>query len=656
MLFIKVLLMAYMKNYRLILLIAIFLLLFLAPLRWFSDEAFDACGDDPKMQFFAPEKYVENYSIYTWSSYNALSVSNLPHPNLKFSYLALGVSKLGLNPAQSQKFFYGCILAFGFLFVYLITKTIIFQFTTDKEIYFWPALFAGIIYVFSPLVQASDWISRLSGTIFIIFLFPAILYFFIKSVFKGKLIYLIPGALLSSIFAFAIYVPVPWTFSFFLGTAVFLVSYLLIFKKERLLALKTFILYLLLMSLVNLQSIIIMADSLLNNNIPMLPTGSLSSDMIRQSQQFIENIASNFNGLYSFFMMPSLDFMSLSSVFKSFSLMKVNALFIVFPLIIFMAFIWSNRREKKYLIAFAIPFLMLFYFITVSISDLGAWLFAWIVSHVPGFIMFRNFYGKFPITFSFFYSVLLGCSLAVIFMKLKSTRVKKAIVLCLFAIFVIYAWPLASGGIIGVSPSASIHERLCPEIPKSHLNAVDKLKSQNNLRRVSIFPVSFAQYMCFEGDNNQFYVAVPFVKILSSHDEMGGIWSYVTLTYPQMPAILTDILNNYDIEAYSKLLWFFNIGYLYVYENMAPENAQMFIFKYPYNPRLKKALLNSLKLEQIGNYQGVSLYKIDYFKQPKHIQASNTVSLVDRVEWFSKLIYSDFTSNNKNPQIIFKKD
>jgi hypothetical protein len=645
-----------MKNYRLLLLIAVFLLLFILPMRWFADDAFDACGDDPKMQFFDPQKYVENYSLYTWSSYNALSVSNLPHPNLKFSYLVLGVSRLGLNPAQSQKFFYGSILALGFLFVYLITKAIITQFATEKEIYFWPALFAGIIYVFSPLVQASDWISRLSSTIFIIFLLPAMLYFFIKSVFKGKFIYLIPGALLSSIFAFAIYVPVPWAFSFILGVVIFLGSYLLIFKEKRLVTIKSLILYLILISAVNIQSIIIMAHSLLNNSIPMLPTGSISSDMIRQSQQFIENIASNFNGLYSFFMMPSLDFMSLSSIFKSFSLLKVNILFIAFPLMIFMAFISSSKKEKKYLIALAVPFLILFYFITVSITDLGTWLFAWIVSHVPGFIMFRNFYGKFPITFSFFYSVLLGCSLAAMFMKLKSPSIKKAVILCFFIMLIIYAWPLASGGIIGVSPSVSIHEKLCPVIPQSHLNAVERLSSEDNLRRVNIFPASFAQYMCFEGDNGQFYVAVPFIKILSGHDEMGGIWSYVTLTYPQMPVIVTDILNSYDIKTYSKLLWFFNVGYFYIYENTAPEHAQMFLYKYPYTPKLKKAILNNLDLRQIENYQGVNLYEISYLKKPNHIQAGNMASVVDRVEWFSKLIYSEITLSNNNPIIIYKKD
>jgi hypothetical protein len=643
-----------MKNYKFWILAGIFLLLLMIPFRWFSDSAIDACGDDPKMQFYAPEKYIENYSVYTWSSYNALSVYNMPHPNLLFSYLPWTISKMGFTPAQSQKFFYGLILSCGFLFVFLIIKELILSFySQDKEGYFWPALIGGLIYIFSPLIQYSDWMSRLSTSIFIIFLYPAIFYYLLLAITREKTIYLLPGVLLSAVFAFAIYVPVPWMFSFLIGVLIFLTSYFMFFKSKRWIIIKMLFLYIFFIVLVNIQSFTVLVDSIFNQSIPMLPTGDIASAVTSQAGAFIINISSNFNALYTFSLLPSKDFVGLSSIFKDFVILKSSLFLFLFPIVIASGFILSNKAQRKILMIIAIPFVVLLYFITVSITDLGPVVFGWIASHVFGFVMFRNFYGKFPIVFSFFYSILMALSLALILLKMKSNIMKKSLLIVLLVVVIFYGWPLASGRIIGVSPSASIHEKLCPEIPQSHLAAVKKLKELKDNQRVSIFPVSFAQYMCFKGANDEFYVAIPFIKILSSHDELGGIWSYTNLTYPQIPSIVTQLVNNYDIDNYAKILWFFNVGYLYTYNEVAPENAQMFIYKYPFNPRLKEALLSDLSLEEIGDYETVNLYKINYSKQPNLIQAKSLVSKVDRAEWLSKLIYSELTSDKYEPQIIY---
>jgi hypothetical protein len=643
-----------MKNYKFWLLVGIFLLLLIIPFRWFANNAIDACGDDPKMQFYAPGKYIENYSVYTWSSYNALSVYNMPHPNLLFSYLPWIVSKMGFTPAQSQKFFYGLILSCGFLFVFLIIKELILSFSKEnKEVYFWPALIGGLFYIFSPLVQYTDWMARLSTSIFTIFLYPALFYYLILAITREKIVYLLPGVLLSAVFAFSIYVPVPWMFSFFIGALIFLASYFIFFRSKRWMIIKMLFIYIFFIFLVNIQSFGVLIDSMFNQSIPMLPTGDIASVVTSQAGAFIINISSNFNALYTFSLLPSKDFVGLSSIFKDFAILKSSLFLFLLPIVIASGFILSDKFQRKFLMIIAIPFVVMLYFITVSITDLGPVVFGWIASHVFGFVMFRNFYGKFPIVFSFFYSILIALSLALILLKIKSQIIKNILIAMLLIIAAFYSWPLATGRIIGVSPSASIHEKLCPEIPRSHLAAVDQLKELKDNQRVSIFPVSFAQYMCFKGSNEQFYVAIPFIKILSSHDELGGIWSYTNLTYPQIPSIVTRLVNDYDIDNYAKILWFFNVGYLYTYNEVAPENAQMFIYKYPFNPRLKEALLSDLSLKEIGDYETVNLYKVNYSKKPDLIQAKSIISKVDRAEWLSKLIYSELTSDKYEPQIIY---
>ena len=647
--------MVFLKNYKFWIFLGAFVLLLIIPFRWFADDSLDACGDDPKMQFFAPQEYIDNYSVYTWSSYTSLSVYNMPHPNLIFSYLPWTLSKIGFTPAQSQKFFYGLILALGFLFVFLITKEIISKFTDNDDVYFWSSLIAGLLYVFSPLVQYCDWGARLSS-IFSIFLYPVLLYYLLKAINKQSFLYLIPGALLSAVFAFAIYTATPWMLAFFIGTVIFLLTYFFILPTNKAFFIKAILVYLFLIILVNFQYFVILLDCIFNQYVPMNPTGAISSNIIREAGPFVTSIASYFNCLYSFLMLPPKDFISLGSIFKDFSLFKYYSLFIAFPVMIFMGFILSNRVQRRFLIVFAIPFLLLLYFVTVSITDLGSIVFGWFVGHMPGFIAFRNFYGKFPIVFSFYYSIFLGVLSAIILLNISIKKFKFMFVSILIALSIFCGWPLIFGSIIGVSPSTAIHEKLCPVIPQSHLMAVNKLKKLENNHRVSIFPLSFAQYMCFKGSNKQFYVGVPFIKILSGHDEMGGIQSYANLSYPQMTSIVTQLLSDYDIDYYRKILWIFNVGYLYTYNEVAPENSQIFIYKYQYNPRLKKTILSKLPLEEIGNYDTVRLYKINYLKKPGIIQAKNVVSKIDEADWLSKLIYSELTSSEFNPQIIYKKD
>lgn len=644
--------MVFLKNYKFWIFLGVFFLLLIIPFRWFADSSLDACGDDPKMQFFAPQEYINDYSVYTWSSYTSLSIYTMPHPNLLFSYLPWIILKMGFTAAQSQKFFYGLILALGFSFVFLITKELISKFTDNENVYFWSSLIAGLLYVFSPLVQYSDWIARLSG-IFSVFFYPAMLYFFLKAINKQSLLYLLPGALLSAVFAFAIYTPVPWMLAFSIGTVVFLFVYFFIMPVNKTVFIRTILIYVFLIILVNFQYFLILLDSVFNQYVPMNPAGAISSDILREAVPFITSIASNFNCFYSFFMLPSKDFIALGTIFKDFNLFKCCILFIVFPIIIFRGFILSSKMQRKVLIVIAIPFLLMLYFITVCITDLGTVVFGWLVGHVTGFIAFRNFYGKFPIVFSFFYSIFLGVLSAIILLNISVKKFKYIFVSILVALTIFSGWPLISGSIIGVSPSASMHEKLCPVIPQSHLKAVNKLKELEDNHRVSIFPISFAQYMCFAGSNKQFYVAVPFVKILSGHDGMGGIQSYTNLSYPQIPSIATQLLADYDIDNYRKILWFFNVGYLYTYNEVAPENSQIFIYKYQFNPRLKKTILSKLSLKEIGNYDTVGLYKINYFKDPGIIQAKSVVSKVDKAEWLSKLIYSELTSDEFIPQIIY---
>jgi hypothetical protein len=640
-------------KYYLILLVFI-VLLFIFPQYWFENTAFDACGDDPKLQFYVPQNYLSDLSINTWSSYNALSVNNLPYPNYLFTLIVFIFKKAGFLPGQIEKIFYGFIFSLGFLFTFLFIKELLRFSNIRGDVKFWAQVLGGLSFVFSPLVQFSDWIARLSSTIFSIFLYPALLYFLLLAINKRSIKLLLPGAFLAGIFSFSIYTPVPWLFAFIIGAFVFLLVYFFFYRSHLFLIFKYLLLYLIFIIALNLPWIIVLLNSIFfNKSVPMLSSGQVSGVLIKEGANFIKGIAFNSSPLYTLLMLPSRDFVGLGSIFRTYFYYKYIIIFLLWPVIISLGLIFSKTKEKIALLLAIFPAVVLGYLITVNITDIGIDLFSLLIAKIPGFIMFRNYYGKFSIAFSFFYSLALGVSLAIILARIKKVFFKVFICSLLLGIIVLTGSPLLTGKMIGVSPSAGIHERLCPVIPQSHFEALKIIRQDKKNSRVFIFPISFAQYMCFKGSNNQYYVAVPFIKAMTGHDEFGGIWSFTNLTYNSLPRIVSGLIADYDFENLYKILWLMNVNYIYLYEKIAIENAQMFLFKYSFIDKMKFEFLKALSGNRIKNLEEVKLYSVSYREKPSHILAKSLIIEVDDYHWLSKAIYTDYLSPAKKPMIVF---
>ncbi|MFH1855860.1 MAG: hypothetical protein ABH836_01355 [Candidatus Omnitrophota bacterium] len=651
--------MGFLANYKInytqkIILIAVMLFLFMSPQFWFGKGAFDACGDDPKLQFYAPENYLSNFSLYTWSSYNALSTSNLPYPNYVFVLMPQALKKIGFSPGQIEKIFYGLILSFGFLFTTLSIKELFKISSIDDNLKFWTAVIGALLFVLSPLIQYTDWIARLSSVIFAIFLYPAMFYFLISAINRRSVPRLFFGACLSSIFSFAIYVPLPWFFAFLTGVVLFLAAYICIYRDRFLLVFKYVLIYVIFIILLNLSWINILAGAFLfSGDIPMLANGVIGIDVLKESAGFVKDIAFNFNMLYSLLFLPSKNFVGVGSMFKNFFYYKALFVFLPLPLVLAGGLWAAKKTERKILAILLLPLVMLAYFITVNITDIGVKSFTVLIMKVPGFIMFRNFYGKFPIVFSFFYGMTLSATLAILISKIKKRWVKTTIITVLLCVVIALGSPLLSGRIIGVSPSGGIHEDLCPVIPETHFKAMDIIKADKTDSRVLVFPLSFAQYMCFKGTNKEAYVAVPYIKVLTGHDELSGMWSFTNPCYNVLPRIVTTLIGEYEFKNFSKILWLMNTKYLYLYKDIACENAQMFIFKYALIDKMGKELLATLPVQKIKDLGDIGLYALSYKNSPAAISALSSLTAVDNKEWLSKLVYTDYLNPENKPLITF---
>jgi hypothetical protein len=631
------------------------LVLLLAPLTWLPNRALDAAGDDPKLQFYLPERYTSDLSIYTWSGTNALSTVNIPHPTYPFSLLVLMLKRAGLGPGLIGTLFYGAILGGGFLFCYLLVRELTAVAGLEAAAGFWGAVTGGLAYSLSPVVLHSEWIARLSS-VFGIVVYPGLLYFFVAAVVRGNWRYLIGGALLSAVCSSALSVAAPWFFAFLIGAGACVVLIgMMVRGRGR--AIWTYgAVYLVVLAGVNLSWVTVLVDSLVTaRNIPMLAGGSIARVTVEEGSQFVRGIAPYMNVLYASLMLPSEEFVALGSVFPH--LFSYQAMYLLLPLPAAAAcgLLLAREKARASLVCLMGPAVLLAYLITVQVTDLGTGVFSWLVGHIPGFVMFRNFYGKFAIGFALFYGAAIGMAAGITLSRIRVAGGRQVFAVTVIAAVLIGGIPLLRGRMACRSAGGAFHERLCPELGRGQLQAARALAADPDVSRLLIFPMSFAQYMAIRGSNGQYYVAVPYLKVLTGKDEFGGMWSFSNAVYPALPTLVGRLVDGYEFEALDRLLRLMNVKYMYRYTDLAPEHAQMFIFKYGVLPRLEGEMLRYLADHSREEFGEVYLYTAPRWRN-RHVLGGARLTVVDEPAWLDALVHTEYLDPERGALIALASE
>jgi hypothetical protein len=295
--------------------------------------------------------------------------------------------------------------------------------------------------------------------------------------------------------------------------------------------------------------------------------------------------------------------------------------------------------------------MMFFYLITVSITDVGTAFFAGLLNNIFGFIMFRNFQTKFSIGFSFFYAALIGISLAVILEKLQSVKLKRVFLILLSLPFLMPALPLLKGDLVGRSPGKLFYEYTCVELPASHLEALNTMKQDKQITRVLVFPLARYLFMTVKAKDNAYYLGMPYIKPLILKDSIEGFTSFTTPNYPEMPNIAYKVFDEKDYEEFLRLCELFNIKYIYSYNEVAPEAAQMFLYKYSYLDKIRTDFYKELDDYKIEDFNDITLFKKDDFID-NHINASSVAIKTDTINWLWPILYKGNIDNLDDKAIL----
>ncbi|MCD4820628.1 MAG: hypothetical protein K8R11_00795 [Methanococcoides sp.] len=363
---------------------------------------------------------------------------------------------------------------------------------------------------------------------------------------------------------------------------------------------------------------------------------------------------------------------------------RLAPLSILLTILIFAGFLTGNKNTqlkqlKKIHISLGITTLILVYFQTVNISNWGIPLFNWLIDNVPGWVMFRNFYGKFPITFGLFYSLTFGMSLYIILQSISHKSIKKILLSSILVIILLQAIPFIQGDINSLPPYPEMDLTRNVEIPQYYFDSMDYIKKIESDSKILTLPLTVAQYSIFESaDKKGVYIGVSPIKIFSGKDDFSGKMSFDNSYIPELPDMVQNAMVSHDYDTLSRLMGILNIDYVMYNKEISDSVHKRYMWEYGTfsNNTEMEMLISGITDEKISSFGPISIFnaKDSYFLP--HIYAASSYLEIKEMNQFLNVLQSDdfqpktnvliideqnlntkleLIKSSKSPEIIFEK-
>lgn len=515
-------------------------ILFVIPFFWFKPGEMDLGGDSSRLYFYDPIAYLKNYAFYGVSP-SGFGQENIGYFMVPFLLLLSFFKFLIGSPTTLIALFNGINVSIAFLACYAIVKELID--TKEKKLinaFEFSAIIAGLFYVFSQLaINSWDKALYTHNQFFLNpLMFLLLLRYFKNSKFFYLLIFLILTFIFSPNFSFA---AAPSFFAFYPVSIAFLILYRIyilgkkIIWKDALIAVCLFLLlqaFHIIPQLVSLFS----PGSVLNTTV-----FSDAGKFDRGLSYFI-SIAPNIK--------VSLSIMNLQQMTQ---LHFIDYLFIIFPLIITFGFMYN---KNKTLTLAGVFFLIVLFFATANITNIGFEIYKKLFD-IPGFSMFRNFFGQWGYALLFFSTILFGQALYVVLMKIKE-RYRYLLCAILLLLLFVNAFPFINGFLVNkvIWQSNNIHVfmKMDPQYEKL-LRYVRTLPADG---KILIFPLTDPGYQIVSGANGGAYQGPSTISYLTGKQDFSGIQEL-----GMFQNIFLDLVKKKDYEKINQLLGQLNIKYVF---------------------------------------------------------------------------------------------
>jgi len=575
------------------------IILFMIPFFWLKPGEMDLGGDSSRLYFYDPVSYFFTSTLYVVSS-SSVGGPNLNYANTPFIFLLIVLKHIFTSPTILVSGFYGINLSLGFIFCYLT----IMKLTESKN--FYAAIVGGLVYVFFPTFIDTWRYALLSFNQ--IFLNP-LMFYLLLSYFKSTKIYL----LFCAVFLTFIFSPnfsalaAPSLFAFYPISILFLLLYTKLVIKRKIVVRHIMLALFLFLGIQVFHLIPLIIDSIFSFGNTLNTTIFSDAAKYDRGLNYFTSIAPNIKASINLLALPQM------SILEPFSNM-----FVVFPFILIIGLLY-NKRKTILLTTFF--FLIVLFFATANITDTWLFIYKWLFN-VPGFSMFRNFFGQWMYAYMFFYSILFGQALYIVLDTLRNSksRLKKLLAFLLISvpilILVINAIPLIKGDIIRQAIWQSNNVEWVLKMDPDYEQALSFVRSLPAEGRVLTLPLTDFGYQIIAGENGGAYMGPSTISYLAGKKDFSGYNEL--LGYEN---VILNLIKRGEIETLKRILGLINVKYVfYSADPIVYDQFPGFPYRHaswlPQDQHAYKKFIDSLNLHEIKNINNkFFVYEIpnDYF-------------------------------------------
>ncbi len=580
----------------------------------------DLGGDSSRFYFYDPIHYL-NQSLYS-ISYGAFGLENTTFYASIPLFLVLSFLKFILQSSTVLiTSFHGFTLSVAFLACYLIIKDLLQQEVDKgrfgKNIIEASAILAGVFYNFSPVpILNWDHVLLISN---VVFLNPLMFFLLLRFFLSGNMTYVLGMLLISFIFApnFS-FAGAPPFFSFYPIVIPFLILYTK-FVANKPIPVKKIVVSAVLFFLIQAFQLAPQIEGLL------MPGNVINTAVF--SQQAIVDRGLGYFTAVAPSIKTSLNLLTLPQMTK---LNWYAFFFIVFPLILVLGFIWN--KKKGYLLS-GVFFLIVLFFASANITKVGFTLYI-ALFQIPGFSMFRNFYGQWFRSYDFFYMLLFGQAMAIVLSKLDKQFHRYFLVSLIFILLLITSWPMINGVLVNTDLWQSKNIKSHIEMDPQYEKVLEFIRALPVDGRFISLPMSDYSYQILQGKNGGAYMGPSTITYLTQKGEFIGPGDFGSFN----SAFLTAVRDK-NYLAVKNMLAIFNVKYIfynsdpYIYGDNFPAFPYDNVRKYfPATQEEYQAFIKDLDLEKIvdfgDKYHIYALKDSDYLP---HIYAAKKSYYADQL-------------------------
>lgn len=576
--------------------IFISILLAIIPFFWLKPGEMDLGGDSGRLYFYDPVNQIKNLELYYISPFGI----GLAEPN--FAYIPfigilviikqiIGSSYVLISLHNALK------LVVGFVAIYAIVKELIGK-GNNKNSFGMElvSILAGLFYLSTPAMIGNY--AKAISTHDQVFLNPLMFYLFLRFFLTGKMRYMWVFFVVSFIFAnnFS-YLGAPPFFAFYPSALFFIFLYSIFIRHVKPPWRKLLLVLLLFLGL--------HAFYLIPEIFDIFSPGSNTN--VRLSASDIPRYIDYFYGVLN---IPKISFHLLAYS----SIKELAWVSIVIPFIVLFGLILNRKREKTILLA-AVFFLLTFFLATGKLTNVGVKFYETLF-YIPGFSMFRNFYGQWQFSFYFFYSLLFGLAIYSILQKVRFEIFSKALFLVLVAYFAISSWQFINGSLVNPFREGAKNVKAAIIMDPKYEDTMSFIRSLQDDGKILILPFTDSYMQVIHGLNDDgAYVGISTIGPLTSKKDFAG---YVRMS--PYSEIFWQLSKERDYESIKRLLGLLNIRYIFynsdtrIYDTTFPGSpySPNYVRKYmPPSQAEYGEYIKNIASEKIYERGFYSIYKID---------------------------------------------